>query len=1351
MPVDPNPAGESVARRSRFWRFVAFTGSALMVLIALVCAALLLVRFVLLPHAENYGPELAGRLSQMLGAPVTLESLKTGWDGWNPTLEITGLRVRATPGDADRPDLLLPHVSATVSWLSILAREPRLKDFTIDRPELVVARLKDGRFRVAGIEIDPADASGGRFTDWLLKQREIAIRDAVVVWQDEVSGAPPLELRDVDLKLEHPLGSTHHRIGLTGTPPSELAAPIDFRADLEYAARRDWNKMDARFYVRLDYADIAAWSRWLPIPAPVDEGRGALRLWVDSEAGTLRQVTADVELADVRARLDKELPPLELERVGGRLAWYAEGATRRVSTRDLSFVARAGAVVTPIDFTFEATVGGNGAFSSGRASADRLDLAPLAAIAASVPMPGTWRSELARYAPRGTLREAKYRWEGAAESPASFSAEAEAVDVGVAAVGSVPGITGFSGRVQADERGGNVRIASHQLALSLPRLYPSPIQLDTLNGAVRWRGTIDSVEVISLAFANADAAGNASGSWRASSGGPGVVDLKAQLTRIDRQAIARYLPQATGEGVRGWLATALTAGAVESASLFLQGDLAKFPFRDPKQGRFAVSGRVRGGGLAYAKGWPEIRDIDADVRFEGIGLTVEARRGRILGTTLGPTKVTIADVGAEPPVLTVEGSATGPTSEFLAFVAHSPVAEWTNHALDEVKAVGDGRLQLRFDLPLGAPEGTTLAGEFAVENNTATLVGSPPISGVTGRLVLSEKGVSATDVAARAFGGPVRISVESASGSMRLSARGNTDLASVRGELPAGLGSRVSGSADWSLTMEDRSGQAQWTLESTLRGVEIDLPSPVGKTAAEARALRVERRPDAQGGGDTLTFKLAGVGQVEAQRARSDGTLATRRLLVLLGRAPPQPADATRTGVWVRGDLPVLNLADWLALRSQLMESGGASATASMPAVMGVDLDVGVLGAFGRNLNEVKVAARATGDDWNVRLTSREAAGTAQWYGASASAPNGRLVARLVRLSLPGEGELTPWQGADTGPRSRPDDAKNPWPDLDVQAESLLSRGRDFGRFELVASPQGLDWHISKLGLSNEAGSVKADGWWRGVGTGQHTRLDVVFEASDAGAMLGRFGYPSLVRGAPTTLKGQVEWPGAPSDYDPAVLSGTLDLTVGAGQFLQIDPGIGRLLGVLSLQALPRRITLDFRDVFSEGFAFDRITGEASIRNGVMSTETLQFNGPAAQVTIRGQVDLANETQDLAVRVKPALSATVSAGTAGAAMLLLAANPLVAAAVGAGALLAQNVMNNPLDQMFSYDYRITGSWADPVVERTGTRAPATTNGTTAETANGTAAPTASNGTTATVPAPPAPSPAAAALPSSAAR
>jgi uncharacterized protein YhdP len=146
---------------------------------------------------------------------------------------------------------------------------------------------------------------------------------------------------------------------------------------------------------------------------------------------------------------------------------------------------------------------------------------------------------------------------------------------------------------------------------------------------------------------------------------------------------------------------------------------------------------------------------------------------------------------------------------------------------------------------------------------------------------------------------------------------------------------------------------------------------------------------------------------------------------------------------------------------------------------------------------------------------------------------------------------------------------------------------------------------------------------------------------------------------------------------------------------MKIEPGIGKLLGVLSLQALPRRISLDFRDIFSEGFAFDRVTSNVRIANGVMNTDDFHLSGPSAQVNIAGSVDLASETQRLQVKVQPTLSAGVSAGAA----LVFLANPLVGAAVGAGSLLAQKVLKDPIEQMFSYQYAVTGSWSDPVVAR----------------------------------------------------
>jgi uncharacterized protein YhdP len=266
---------------------------------------------------------------------------------------------------------------------------------------------------------------------------------------------------------------------------------------------------------------------------------------------------------------------------------------------------------------------------------------------------------------------------------------------------------------------------------------------------------------------------------------------------------------------------------------------------------------------------------------------------------------------------------------------------------------------------------------------------------------------------------------------------------------------------------------------------------------------------------------------------------------------------------------------------------------------------------------------------------------------------------------------------------------------MDIAADTFTSHDRDLGRVEVIAQPSDRDWQIEKLILANDSGRIDAKGAWRATGRAQQTRLDVALETTDTGAFLARFGYPDAVKGAPTKINGQLAWAGAPSEFDYPTLSGALKIGVGAGRFIKIEPGIGKLLGVLSLQALPRRITLDFQDVFSDGFAFDDVTGNVRVKDGVMSTDDLRLVGPAAKVDIAGDADLARETQRLSVKVQPALSSSVSAGAA----LLFLANPIIGAAVGAGSLLAQKVFKDPIEQMFSYQYMVTGSWSEPIVTR----------------------------------------------------
>ena len=154
------------------------------------------------------------------------------------------------------------------------------------------------------------------------------------------------------------------------------------------------------------------------------------------------------------------------------------------------------------------------------------------------------------------------------------------------------------------------------------------------------------------------------------------------------------------------------------------------------------------------------------------------------------------------------------------------------------------------------------------------------------------------------------------------------------------------------------------------------------------------------------------------------------------------------------------------------------------------------------------------------------------------------------------------------------------------------------------------------------------------------------------------------------------------------IFSGNVNLQVSGGQFLKAEPGIAKLLGILSMQTW---ITLDFRGLFGDGFAFDSITSSAQINEGVLVTDDFAMSGKTAKVSMAGSVNLAQETQNLKVRVVPSIGDGVSSIAA-----LTAANP----AIGLVALLLQRVLGDPVGKIFAFDYTVLGTWSDPKVERT---------------------------------------------------
>jgi uncharacterized protein YhdP len=268
--------------------------------------------------------------------------------------------------------------------------------------------------------------------------------------------------------------------------------------------------------------------------------------------------------------------------------------------------------------------------------------------------------------------------------------------------------------------------------------------------------------------------------------------------------------------------------------------------------------------------------------------------------------------------------------------------------------------------------------------------------------------------------------------------------------------------------------------------------------------------------------------------------------------------------------------------------------------------------------------------------------------------------------------------------------------------DALELRGKKLGRVEIEAvntdkaraqTPAAREWQLKKLNIDLPEGTLRSTGRWLAAREGSPLRkseMNFVLDVRDAGALLTRLGTPEALRGGTGQLEGMVSWQGSPLSLHYPSLNGHLDVRMGQGQFLKADPGIAKLLGVLSLQALPRRLLLDFRDVFAQGFAFDSVQGDVTIVHGMANTRNLQIKGVNALVQLDGSVDIARETQNLHVQILPNLDAGTASLVAG-----LAVNP----AVGLTAFIAQWLLQNPLSRASAQEFLVDGSWAEPRVTR----------------------------------------------------
>jgi len=1291
----------------------------------------------IVPRIGELRPALETQATRVLGIPVRIGAVSARSDSLMPSFELRDVVLLDAQA---REALRLARVVVALSPRSLW--NLGFEQLAIEGPSLDVRRLPDGRVQVAGLDVSGA-GDDTRSADWFFRQKEVLIRGGALTWTDELRGAPPLALSDVEVVVRN--GARSHALRIDATPPADWGARFSLRGQFRqpllsnHPGRwQDWNGQLFADFAAVDLSRLRQHARLGVVD--VRAGRGALRAWAYVEQGRFVGGAADVVLAGVDATLAEGRPALALASVSGRVAgkWLPSGF--EFETQGLQFDTADG----------RRWPGGNASVSwreaegrqpaQGRLRADRLDLEALGGLAGHLPLGAATHDALAAHAPKGLVEQVQATWEGPLDDLRKYQARGRVVQLTVPAHPQTgrPGVRGASLDFDFTEAGGKGRLQVERGAVDLPGVLEEPlVPVDQLAADLQWQvdGQRLAITASGLRIANRDLDASGQVGWRTGESArgrfPGVLDLQLSLARANGARVWRYLPLGVPKDTRDYVRDAVTAGQASDGRFRVRGDLRDFPFKDAKAGEFRISAKVRDATYAYVPRanprapvqtgyWAALTGLSGELVFERNGMQVKGAQGRFAGAPGLQVQADARIPDFDASVVEVNGTVKGPLAEQLAVFNATPVSAAIGQAFARTVATGPADLKLRLQLPVAQIDKSRVQGSVALSGNDLQIApGVPLLARAWGTVAFTERGFALSGVQARALGGEVRIDggtrplpANSAEAPSVIRVQGTATADGLRQARELGplarLARNATGATPYAAVLSLRPQGVDVQVSSTLQGLGLGLPAPLAKAPEASLPLRLDILNQSVNGRnqDQVTVELGRLATVTYVRDTAGAEPQVLRGAIGVGLAAGESAPLPEQGVLANISFNVVNADAWEQVldatstggASLVPGRGAASSSAAqgyLPTQMAVrarELTVG-----GRTLTNVVVGGSREGLTWRANIDASQLNGYLEYRQPSGNNA-GRVMARLARLSL--------GAAATSDVEALLDEQPSSIPALDVVVDDFELRGKRLGRLEIDAVNRGAsEWRLNRLALAVPEATFTATGNWaaatgavagpaasaRGVRAGDRRRTAMNFklDLADSGQLLTRLGMKDLVRRGRGKLEGQVAWLGSPLALDYPSMSGAFTVNIESGQFLKADPGLAKLLGVLSLQALPRRLTLDFRDVFSEGFAFDFVRGDIAIQQGIASTNNLQMKGVNAAVLMDGRADIARETQDLKVVVVP----EINAGTA--SLVASVINP----AVGLGTILAQLFLREPLVRATTQEFLIDGTWADPRVTK----------------------------------------------------
>ena len=1243
----------------------------------------------LLVNLHYFTEQTESWLSSVVGQPVLIGGIDSNWSGWTLVMRFRNVQVLDQADETALLDLDNARIAIDV-WNSLLERRLTPGKLVISGARLLVLRRADGSFAAKALEpgraIDTVrineDNDQDTLVQWILAQGKLDLESASLVWDDQRSSSPPIELSDMSLQFR--VDTNRYRLTGEASLPEDLGARLGFDIDI------DGNPFSRHWSGSASLTAPGVLVAGLPRRENPDRKlRGALDIDLDSRwrNGLLEQFTGRVDINDVTLQKSSEFAAFDRGRLtieGKRKAddWSISTTVETLETPNGHWPPTNGTI------DVEQRADGTRRISGGLGFARITDIAPV--LLAFVP--AAWGPDLQSMRLSGTLTDLDFDTVMDGTDLSALSVDVNVQNLAFPSRQHLPGVAGLSGRLNLTRTHGTLTVDSPNLRAEVPGVFSKPIDT-AMSGNVTWvrRGTGWWFDTSGLEFGHSAFSALLTGRvhWPYQNRVP-ILDVAVTDVRADLQYLHEYLPVGLMQpSLARWLQRSITAGEMFNGELRFKGYGGDFPFDGP-EGGFSGRAEVRDVELAYSASWPKLEAMNGSLTLEEHKLTITPVAATVYGASYKSGQAVIDDLGAETPVVRIEGLFQGELVTGLEFLRKGRLRERFGPLVQGVDGSGPIDILLALDIPVPSGE-RQVKGRVALKGNELHFTGfNTRFENSTGHIDFTQDGVRADNINATYLGKPIVVDAAphpEDSATTRITIKGEADNTFLIQQLhalelfanpadPPRIMSRVHGKADWTAELDlppdwgQADSEAALQVRSGLRGLELDLPAPFHKQPDDPGSLSVSTRLSSAPSREVRIVYGDHIGSVFRLTSAQTGFELDRGAVVFGDVTPSLPE---KRGLHISGQLDRFSLDNWREVTrddptsEQGPEPKELDDYPLLRVLEEVEVRASSVELLGQSFDNTHVMVkREEFDGWHAKIRGEAVAGTV--FFPNPSAEPKPIQVDLDTLKLSSNEDQT-----ESGDPSR-------LPPFKFSCRQLFYRDIDIGAVKLSATPIEDGLNIDSWLMIGPGYEASSKGSWRYANGEHQTKVVTEVSADRLSALLKLVDYEGGAEDGATELTLNLHWNDTPANVSLAGLNGVVHMRSNRGRLLNVNPGAaGRLFGSLMLTSLPRRLKLDFKDVFGEGIEFDFIEGSFGLANGHAYTNNLQLESESARIEIAGRTGLVREDYDQIVTVTPRLSSSL---------------PLAPVW-----LLEKVLKKSVFDKAFAYRYTITGPWAEPNIDR----------------------------------------------------